>query len=125
MSSTFRGRAPVILLIGTVDTKSEEIAFLRESVEHCGARALVMDVGVLGRGGFTPGVAYKPGVGDRSSLLLTGLYSIKSYKLLDATLDMPATSRRPRINFNVGWRDATQVAYHGLGIESPEDRSSF
>ncbi|WP_010460844.1 Tm-1-like ATP-binding domain-containing protein [Acidovorax radicis] len=50
------GRAPVILLIGTVDTKSEEIAFLRESVEHCGARALVMDVGVLGRGGFTPDI---------------------------------------------------------------------
>ena len=50
------GRPPVILLIGTVDTKSEEIAFLRESVEHCGARALVMDVGVLGRGGFTPDI---------------------------------------------------------------------
>lgn len=50
------GRAPVILLIGTVDTKSEEIAFLRESVEHCGGSALVMDVGVLGRGSFTPDI---------------------------------------------------------------------
>lgn len=45
------GFAPVILLIGTVDTKSEEIAFLRECVQHCGGTALVMDVGVLGRGG--------------------------------------------------------------------------
>lgn len=56
MSAARTGRAPVILLIGTVDTKSEEIAFLRESVEHCGGSALVMDVGVLGRGGFTPDI---------------------------------------------------------------------
>lgn len=40
-------RAPVILLIGTVDTKSEEIAFLRERIAQCGGQARVMDVGVL------------------------------------------------------------------------------
>ena len=40
-----------ILLIGTVDTKSDEIAFLRQCVEAGGGRVLVMDVGVLGRGG--------------------------------------------------------------------------
>lgn len=56
MSPTRAGRAPVILLVGTVDTKSDEIAFLRESVAHCGGTALVMDVGVLGRGGFTPDI---------------------------------------------------------------------
>lgn len=56
MNSSAPGRTPVILLIGTVDTKSEEIAFLREEVEHCGGKALVMDVGVLGRGGFTPDI---------------------------------------------------------------------
>lgn len=47
---------PTILLIGTVDTKSDEIAFMRARIESVGARALVMDVGVLGRGGFTPDV---------------------------------------------------------------------
>lgn len=46
-----------ILLIGTVDTKSDEMAFLRQSVERCGGRALVMDVGVLGKGGFEPDIA--------------------------------------------------------------------
>jgi len=56
VSPTRADRAPVILLIGTVDTKSDEMAFLRESVEHCGGTALVMDVGVLGRGGFTPDI---------------------------------------------------------------------
>lgn len=56
MSSTRAGRNPVILLIGTVDTKSDEIAYLRESVEQMGGTALVMDVGVLGRGGVTPDI---------------------------------------------------------------------
>ena len=56
MASTKAGRAPVILLIGTVDTKSDEIAYLREQVEVCGGSALVMDVGVLGKGGFTPDI---------------------------------------------------------------------
>ena len=43
---------PVILIIGTVDTKSDEIAYLRERVHVAGGKALVMDVGVLGRGGL-------------------------------------------------------------------------
>jgi uncharacterized protein (UPF0261 family) len=48
--------APTILLVGTVDTKSDEIGFMRERVESAGGRVLVMDVGVLGRGGVTPDV---------------------------------------------------------------------
>ena len=48
---------PTILLIGTVDTKSDEMAYLRERVAHVGGIALVMDVGVLGRGSFTPDIA--------------------------------------------------------------------
>ena len=47
---------PTILLIGTVDTKSDEIAFLRDCIEQQGARALTMDVGVLGRGKFPPDI---------------------------------------------------------------------
>lgn len=46
--------APTILLIGTVDTKSDEIGFMRSCIEVAGGRALVMDVGVLGRGAITP-----------------------------------------------------------------------
>jgi uncharacterized protein (UPF0261 family) len=48
---------PTILLIGTVDTKSDEIAFMRGVIEQAGGRALVMDVGVLGRGAFVPEIA--------------------------------------------------------------------
>lgn len=39
-----------VLLVGTADTKSDEIAFLREQVMAGGAQALVMDVGVLAAG---------------------------------------------------------------------------
>lgn len=49
--------SPTILLLGTVDTKSDEIAFLRQCIEQAGGRSLVMDVGVLGRGDFTPDIA--------------------------------------------------------------------
>lgn len=47
---------PVILLIGTVDTKSDEIDYLRQCVEQCGGRAVIMDVGVLGRGDCRPDI---------------------------------------------------------------------
>lgn len=38
---------PRVLIVGTVDTKSEEIAFLREQVQAAGGEALIMDVGVM------------------------------------------------------------------------------
>lgn len=44
--------APTILIVGTVDTKSDEIAYMRDAVQRCGGQVLVMDVGVLGRGGL-------------------------------------------------------------------------
>ncbi len=41
---------PTILLIGTADTKSDELAFVRECLLEQGAQALLMDVGVLAAG---------------------------------------------------------------------------
>ena len=41
---------PRILIVGTVDTKSDEIGFMAEQVVAAGGQALVMDVGVLGSG---------------------------------------------------------------------------
>jgi uncharacterized protein (UPF0261 family) len=48
---------PVVLVVGTVDTKSDEIAFLRDCIAQQGASALVMDVGVLGHGALVPDIA--------------------------------------------------------------------
>lgn len=47
-------RSPTILLIGTADTKSAELLFMRECIEAGGGRTVVMDVGVLDGAPFTP-----------------------------------------------------------------------
>lgn len=49
--------APRILIVGTVDTKSDEIGFMAEQVVAAGGQALVMDVGVLARGRIQPDIA--------------------------------------------------------------------
>src|SRR5579864_6034939 len=43
-----------ILIIGTADTKADELQFLKRSVAGMGARGVIMDVGVLGRPSFVP-----------------------------------------------------------------------
>jgi uncharacterized protein (UPF0261 family) len=48
---------PAILLIGTVDTKSDEIAFMRDLIVRDGGRAVIMDVGVLGHGSVAADIA--------------------------------------------------------------------
>lgn len=50
-------KSPVILIVGTVDTKSDEIGFLREQVQAAGGQAWVMDVGVLAQGRLQPDIA--------------------------------------------------------------------
>jgi len=82
---------------------------------------------VYSGGGFTLGGGYRLYTGDRTNVALAGLYSIKSYKLIEAT-----TSSRGhfegRLDFDgrAGWRDATQVSYYGLGIESTlDDKVAF
>ena len=50
-------RPPRILLIGTADTKSDELLFLRGRIEAGGGEVLVMDVGVLDGAPFKPEIA--------------------------------------------------------------------
>jgi uncharacterized protein (UPF0261 family) len=45
-----------ILLIGTLDTKGNEVAFLREQICEAGFAALVLDAGVLGEPAIAPDV---------------------------------------------------------------------
>ena len=53
-----RKRAPpvTILLIGTADTKTDELNFLRAEMEAQGHKALIMDVGVLRPPGLVPDI---------------------------------------------------------------------
>ena len=43
-----------ILIVGTADTKADEMLFIRQCLESEGAQATIMDVGVLGTPSFTP-----------------------------------------------------------------------
>lgn len=45
---------PRILLIGTGDTKSDEILFMDEQITLAGGMAAIMDISVLGESNFTP-----------------------------------------------------------------------
>lgn len=47
---------PSVLIVGTCDTKSDEIAYLRDAVVQAGGTPLVMDVGVLGHGHVLPDI---------------------------------------------------------------------
>lgn len=49
-------QAPGILLVGTVDTKADELLYMKGCIEAGGGHAIVMDVGVLGEPAFPPDV---------------------------------------------------------------------
>ena len=44
----------VVLIIGTADTKADELIFLKSCVQEAGADAAIMDVGILGTPSFEP-----------------------------------------------------------------------
>lgn len=46
-----------ILIIGALDTKGAEFAYLRDQIAGLGAETLVMDIGVVGEPPFAPGIA--------------------------------------------------------------------
>ncbi len=81
---------------------------------------------VYSGGGLTLGAGYRSFVGDRSTIDVRGLYSIKHYKLIETTWFSPAHWAE-RLDFaaRVGWRDATQVSYYGVGMVSPDTRARF
>jgi len=82
---------------------------------------------VYSGGGFTLGAGFREYYGDRTHWDLKGLYSLKNYKFIELSTDSWGHARG-RVNFHgrAGWRDATQVAYYGLGFDSTvDDKSHF
>ena len=77
---------------------------------------------VYSGGGFTVGAGYRQFTGDRTYWSIASLISAKGYKLIEGSALSPGHwSGRLDLHGRAGWRDATQVAYHGLGIDSPAD----
>jgi uncharacterized protein (UPF0261 family) len=48
---------PVVVLVGTLDTKGPEYAFVRDRLRAAGVTVTVVDVGVLGEPGFEPDIS--------------------------------------------------------------------
>lgn len=77
-------------------------------------------------GGLAAGVGYRHYFADAIHVDAKGLYSIRHYKAAELSA---ASSRmaggRVDLRARLGWRDATQVAFYGVGLEAPEDRTTF
>ena len=51
MYTTDKPKAPVVLLIATFDTKSDEALYLKGKIDSLGCRVLLMDTGILEESG--------------------------------------------------------------------------
>jgi len=70
-------------------------------------------------GGFAAGVGYLFHTSAYSTLDVRGSYSVNSYKLAEAEFIAPRLfDRRGELKVLGGWRDATQVAFHGVGMST-------
>ena len=61
---------PRILLIGTADTKSPELNFLKESVEGVGGEVVFMDIGILARGNLRADISNQAVAGAARTTLM-------------------------------------------------------
>jgi hypothetical protein len=81
---------------------------------------------VYSGGGFALGAGYRRYYGDRTQWNLRGLFSIRAYKSIELSTDSVGHGvGRFDWHARVGWMDATQVAFYGLGIDSPDRRTNF
>jgi outer membrane protein assembly factor BamA len=78
-------------------------------------------------GGLGLGANYRKYFGDNSYWNVKGLYSFQNYKLVEAKAESrDHLGKRLSFGSRLGWRDATQVGYFGLGTNTQqEDRTNF
>jgi Omp85 superfamily domain len=109
-----------------VPQKAERIIadLSREAIEEPSGFFPYLDSPYRG-GGFTLGAGHRQFFADASSWDVKGAYSIKNYKLLESSTRVPLGDHG-RVGLRIGWFDAPQVAYYGLGIDTSSDaRTSF
>lgn len=78
-------------------------------------------------GGFTLGAGYAHHVSPYNMFDVRGSYSILGYKRIEAEFTAPRLfHRRGDLSVVGGWREATQAAFYGLGMDtSTDDRTDF
>ena len=88
-------------------------------------RFYVLFDSVYSGGGLTGGGGYRRFYGDQTFWNARGLLSLKGYKLVEVTTDSVGLSRgRIDLSAAVGWRDATQVSFYGVGSDTTVDAKS-
>lgn len=77
-------------------------------------------------GGFTLGAGYRQWFGDASFWeIFKASYTFKNYKRIETALVSPVGAHG-RWGATLGWRDAPEAAFFGLGIDSSKDnRANF
>jgi hypothetical protein len=78
-------------------------------------------------GGLTLGVGYAHPVSPYNVLEVRGSYTILGYKRFEAEFMSPRLfDRRGSLSVIGGWREATQAAFYGVGMQTTlQDRSNF
>jgi hypothetical protein len=78
-------------------------------------------------GGLTLGAGYRHFYAREAVWEVKGLYSIKNYKNIEVGTRAPWNNSGPvNKGLRAGWRDATQVGFYGLGMETQRgDRANF
>jgi Omp85 superfamily domain len=101
------------------------------SVENAGgfgtARGFVVKFGDIKRGsGFAPGIGYGYTTASGAVFAAKGVYSIKNYKLLQASAQSPAFFEgRIRFRSRARWQDAPAVALYPIGTDPPAFRTDY
>ena len=81
---------------------------------------------VYSGGGFTLGAGYRRYYGDNSHWDAKVLQSIRNYRLLEVSTDSwNHGGGRLDVHARAGWRDAPDVPFYGLGIDSPHTAAGF
>lgn len=82
---------------------------------------------VYSGGGFTLGVGYRQFYARKAVWDITGLYSIKNYKKIEIGTRTPWNfDGRWTLGARVGWLDAPQIGFYGLGMSADsDDRANF
>ena len=97
---------PTIALIGTLDSKGEEFALLKEQIHQRGHETLVIDVGVLEDPYFQPDITRHQvarAAGEDSALLKKGYDRGKAVAAMTRGVIATIQERIPRIAFRVWW----------------------
>ncbi len=81
---------------------------------------------VYAGGGLALGAGYRDFIGDRTFWDVKGLLSIRTYRLFELSVESPGHSQdRIDLYARGGWRDATNVAFHGIGPDTVKAHANF